>query len=96
MVSREDFGDHGDLITELVGEFSVDGEVEWDRAPEGHPPLGEDGCPKGGLCGEVGDDDSQDLVGKGADDVQARRRLFRFWLDPPWFLVRLSLHLSRR
>ena len=95
-MSREDIGDRGDLITDLVGEVVIDGEVEWDGALEGHPPLGEDGCPKGGLCGEVGDDDSQHLAGKGADEVQARRRLFRFWLDPPSFLVRLGLHLSRR
>ena len=95
-MSREDIGDRGDLITDLVGEVVVDGEVEWDGAPEGHPPLGEDGCPKGGLCGEVGDDDSQHLVGKAADEVEGGRRLFRIWVDPPLFLVRLGLHLSRR
>ena len=95
-MSLEDVGDHGDLITDLVGEVVIDGEVEWDGALEGHPPLREDGCPKGGLCGEVGDDDSQHLVGKEAVEVEARRRLFGIWLDAPSFLVRLGLHLSRR
>ena len=46
-----------DMSGFLDGEVGVDGEVERDGAPEGAPPLGEDGCPHGRLGGESGDND---------------------------------------
>ena len=85
----EDLGDRVDAFAIIVGEFEGEG------APEGAPPLGEDGCPKGGLDGEEGDDYEQHVVGEVADEVEveARRRLFRIWLDPPLDFGSLSLHL---
>jgi hypothetical protein len=46
--------------------------------------------------GDERDDDVQDLVGEVADEVEARRRLFRICLDPYYLASRLRLHLSRR
>ena len=95
-VRGENTRDSGKLIVNLVGEVLVNNGVEGDRAPEGCPPLREDGCPNCRLDGEEGDDDLQHLVGKAADEVLVRWRLFQNWLDRPSFIVRLGLHLSRR
>ena len=94
-VRGEDLVSRGDAFAFAVGEVVVDQQVEGDGAPEGLPPLGEDGFPKSGLGGEAGDNDLQHLVGEVADEVEAHRRLFRIWLDPPSLAGRLGLHLSR-
>lgn len=60
------------------------------------PPFGEQCCPYSGYHGQEGDDDVQHLVGEAADEVEARRRLFPIWLDPPSGVERLRLHLTRR
>ena len=94
-VRGEDLVDRGDAFAFAVDEVVVDQQVEGDGAPEGLPPLGEDGCPKSGLGGEAGDNDLQNLVGEVADEVEAHQRLFQIWLDPPSLAGRLGLHLSR-
>ena len=76
------------------GDVSVDGEVEGGGAPEGAPPLGEDGCPQGRLGGESGDDDVQHLVGEVVDEVEACQRLVGIWFDQPSVVGRLGLHLN--
>ena len=98
MVRGEDLGDRGDAFAGIVADVGVDREVEVGGAPEGAPPLGEDGCPKGRLDGKEGDDYEQHLVGEAADEVEveARRRLFRIWLDTPFDFGCLGLHLSMR
>ena len=55
-----------------VTEAAVDGEVEWDAAPEGAPSLGEQGGPHGRFGGEEADDDEQHVVGEAADEHAQR------------------------
>ena len=94
-VRGEDLVDRSDAFAFAFGEVVIDPQVEGDGALEGFPPLGEDGCPKNGLDGKAGDDDLQHLDGEEANEVEAHRRLFRIWLDPPSLAGRLGVHLSR-
>ena len=71
-VHAEDLGHRVHVKALPTGEVVVDDEVEGDEGPKGAPPHGEDGCPKGELEGEEGDDYEQHVVGEVAEEVDAR------------------------
>ena len=64
-VLGEDLGDAFPGVSREV--FVV--EVEGGGAPEGTPPVRENGGAGGVLCGEGGDDGGEDFVGEEADKV---------------------------
>ena len=72
----KDLGDCGHAFAIPIAEVADNGEVEGDAAPEGAPPLGEQGSSHGRFGGEEADDDEKHVIQEAADEVQARQMRF--------------------